>query len=357
MKKKLLGLTMAVIMAASLVGCGSGDSQQASGNAPAADNAAAYNAAEAPEAAENAGEAETSADASAGGEINTADITLAYVPTTMNNPFWSAMMGGITSQMEAKGMDPATQLVTVDADSDQATMNNYVYDLINQGVDAIILAPMDCTAVTEALQACADANIPVINVDTAVDRTDLVISVVASDNYGAGVQCAEDMMKKLEKGSKIYVMNQPSGSACVQREQGFLDTAGDYFQILGTSDTSGDTATTLPVAEDAITADKDIAGFFCINDMAALGCVQACAAAGRDDIVVYGVDGNPDFMGYVGDGSATGSSAQQPSVIGSNAVDAALAYLAGETVETEIVVPVTLITQDNIADFDVSDWQ
>lgn len=184
MKKKLLGLTMAVIMAASLVGCGSGDSQQASGNAPAADNAAADNAAEAPEAAENAGEAETSADASAGGEINTADITLAYVPTTMNNPFWSAMMGGITSQMEAKGMDPATQLVTVDADSDQATMNNYVYDLINQGVDAIILAPMDCTAVTEALQACADANIPVINVDTAVDRTDLVISVVASDNYG-----------------------------------------------------------------------------------------------------------------------------------------------------------------------------
>lgn len=69
------------------------------------------------------------------------------------------------------------------------------------------------------------------------------------------------------------------------------------------------------------------------------------------------MDGNPDFMGYVGDGSATGSSAQQPSVIGSNAVDAALAYLAGETVETEIVVPVTLITQDNIADFDVSDWQ
>jgi ribose transport system substrate-binding protein len=353
MKKKLLGLTMAVILAAGLVGCGSGDSQQASGSGTA------ENAAEAPqpEAAENAGETETSADASAGGEIDTADITFAYVPTTMNNPFWSAMMGGITAQMEAKGMDPATQLVTVDADSDQATMNNYVYDLINQGVDAIILAPMDCTAVTEALQACADANIPVINVDTAVDRTDLVVSVIASDNYGAGVQCAEDMMKKLEKGSKIYVMNQPSGSACVQREQGFLDTAGDYFQILGTSDTSGDTATTLPVAEDAITADKDIAGFFCINDMAALGCVQACAAAGRDDIVVYGVDGNPDFMGYVGDGSATGSSAQQPSVIGGNAVDAALAYLAGETVETEIVVPVTLITQDNIADFDVSDWQ
>ena len=87
MKKKLLGLTMAVILAAGLVGCGSGDSQQASGSGTA------ENAAEAPqpEAAENAGETETSADASAGGEIDTADITLAYVPTTMNNPFWSAI--------------------------------------------------------------------------------------------------------------------------------------------------------------------------------------------------------------------------------------------------------------------------
>ena len=68
--------------------------------------------------------------------------------------------------------------------------------------------------------------------------------------------------------------------------------------------------------------------------MAALGCVQACAASNRSDIVIYGVDGNPDFMSYV-----------------------ALSYLAGETVESEIVVPVELITADNIGDFDISDWQ
>lgn len=351
MKKKLLALTMAVMVTAGMIGCGSGSNEE-----PAANDTVEENTSGGAETdAANTEAAETTDGAASGTDVS--GLTLAYVPTTMNNPFWTAMMGGIKAEMEAKGMNPDTQLVTVDADSDQATMNNYIYDLINQDVDAVIMAPMDCTACTEALQACVDADIPVINVDTAVDRTDLVVSVIASDNYGAGVQCAEDMMKKLAEGSKIYIMNQPSGSACAQREQGFLDTAGDYFEVIGTSDTSGDTATTLPVAEDAITADKEIAGFFCINDMAALGCVQACAAANRDDIVIYGVDGNPDFMGYVADGSATGSSAQQPSVVGSNAVDTALAYLAGESVEQEIVVPVTLITADNIADFDVTDWQ
>lgn len=282
------------------------------------------------------------------------DYTIAYVPTTMNNPFWTAMMGGIKEEMEAKGMDVDKQLVTVDANSDQATMNNYVNDLIAQQVDAIILAPMDCTAVTEALTACEEAGIPVINVDTAVDATDKVVSIIASDNYKAGVECAEDMMSKLDKGAKIAVMNQPSGTACVQREKGFLDTAGDYFEIVSTTDTEGDTAKTMTAAEDVLTADDDLAGFFCINDMGALGCVQA---AGKEDLLIYGVDGNPDFMGYVADGSATASAAQQPSVIGQKALDAAIDTLDGKEVEHDQVVDVVLINKDNIADFDVTDWQ
>ena len=285
------------------------------------------------------------------------DYTIAYVPTTMNNPFWTAMMGGIKEEMEAKGMDVDKQLVTVDANSDQATMNNYVNDLIAQQVDAIILAPMDCTAVTEALTACEEAGIPVINVDTAVDATDKVVSIIASDNYIAGVECAEDMMSKLDKGAKIAVMDQPSGTACVQREKGFLDTAGDYFEIVSTTDTEGDTAKTMTAAEDVLTADDDLAGFFCINDMGALGCVQAAQAAGKEDLLIYGVVGNPDFMGYVADGSATASAAQQPSVIGQKALDAAIDTLDGKEVEHDQVVDVVLINKDNIADFDVTDWQ
>ena len=113
----------------------------------------------------------------------------------------------------------------------------------------------------------------------------------------------------------------------------------------------------MTAAEDVLTADDDLAAFFCINDMGALGCVQACAAAGKEDILIYGVDGNPDFMGYVEDGSATASAAQQPSVIGASAVETAIATLNGEEVEHDQVVDVELITGENIADFDISDWQ
>ena len=49
--------------------------------------------------------------------------------------------------------------------------------------------------------------------------------------------------------------------------------------------------------------------------MAALGCVQACAAANKD-ILIYGVDGIRISWDMLRDGSATGSAAQQPSVVG-----------------------------------------
>ena len=74
-------------------------------------------------------------------------------------------------------------------------------------------------------------------------------------------------------------------------------------------------------------------------------------------ILIYGVDGNPDFMGYVADGSATASAAQQPSVIGQKALDAAIDTLDGKEVEHDQTVDVVLINKDNIADFDVTDWQ
>ncbi len=165
--KKLLALVVALAMALTLVACGNSASNNGSASGEPSSDAASSTSSEAASSGES-------------GEVDLSEITIAYVPTTLNNPFWTAMMGGIKDQMTALGMDPETQLITVDADSDQVTMNNYVNDLINQEVDAIILAPMDCTAVTEALEACQAAGIPVINVDTAVDRTDLVVSVIGS---------------------------------------------------------------------------------------------------------------------------------------------------------------------------------
>ena len=272
---------------------------------------------------------------------------------TMNNEFYKVVNNQIRMQVEKNG----DEMITLDPALDQKKQNEQIKQLVKRKVDAIFLNSVDWKEVESGLKAAKKAKIPVIVIDSQVYRNDLVTMTIVSDNYKAGVECANDMMSKLDEGSKIAVMDQPSGTACVQREQGFLDTVGDYFEIVSTTDTEGDTAKTMTAAEDVLTADDDLAAFFCINDMGALGCVQAAQAAGKDDILIYGVDGNPDFMGYVADGSATASAAQQPSVIGQKALDAAIDTLDGKEVEHDQTIDVVLINKDNIADFDVTDWQ
>ncbi|HIU33190.1 MAG TPA: sugar ABC transporter substrate-binding protein [Candidatus Pullichristensenella excrementigallinarum] len=278
---------------------------------------------------------------------------IAYVPTTMNNAFWLALMGPIEEEVEARG----DTLVTVDAQSDQATMNNMIGDLIVQGIDVLLVAPQDSTAVETALVACADAGIPVINFDTPVTNTELVKSIIASDNYNAGVVVGKDMMEKLPEGSKVAVMHSPAGGACIDRANGFYDTVGEYFEIVVELDGKGDTGVTMPLAEDVLQSTPDLAAFFCVNDPSAIGAVNALAAYPDMSVLVYGVDGNPDAKALIEAGRMEGTAAQSPETIGRETIAAAYELLAGNEIEPNIVVDTFLITADNVAEYGTEGWQ
>ena len=287
------------------------------------------------------------------------DYTIAYVPTTMNNPFWTAMLGGIKEEMEAKGMDVDSQLVTVDANSDQATMNNYVNDLIAQEVDAIILAPMDCTAVTEALQACEDAGIPVINVDTAVDASDKVVSIIASDNYKAGVLCAKEMMKQKDHANIVLLTHNAARSA-VDRINGFTDTIkkNKNYKILASADTQGQIERALPKVDKIIEKYKNIDVVMGLNDPAAMGALAALDSKGaREGVLVYGIDGSPEGKKLIKEGMMTGTAAQSPKQMADTAINAAYKILQGKKVEKKKVISVQMITKKNVEQTDISRWQ
>lgn len=299
------------------------------------------------------GSAAESADGTTSGAAD-ADIQIGYVPSTMNNPFWQAILDGINEQIDGESVS----VRTVDPQADQSKMNDMVGDLIASGVDAIILGPYDTTGVQPALQAAADANIPVINIDTPVDDIDLVETVVASDNKKAGALVAEDMMERLDKGSDIAVINCPAGQACIQRLDGFKAKAGDYFNIVQELDGKGELATSLTLTEDILQSNPDVKAIFGVNDPMALGAVQALAAHPEmGEVLVYGVDGSPDGKTAVSDGTMTGTGAQSPHKIGREAARAALDVLAGKTVDKQIVVDTFLVTKDNVEDYGTEGWQ
>jgi len=281
-------------------------------------------------------------------------IVIGYAPTTMNNPFWLAVLDGVKSVLEPQGV----VIKTIDPQNDQSKMNDMIGDLLVSGIDALLVAPMDSAGVKPALLACKEKGVPVINFDTPVKDKNLVKSIVASDNYNAGVVVAKDMMARLSKGAKVAILHSPSGQACIDRYNGFIATSGRYFNLVQVLDGKGDTGVSLPLAEDILTANPDLGAFFAVNDPSAIGCVQAIAAHPESKkVLVYGVDGNPDAKKMIQAGTMAGTGAQSPQTIGKKSAETALQVLAGKQVKANIVIPTFIVNSGNVSKYGTTGWQ
>ena len=274
---------------------------------------------------------------------------------TMNNPYFDVLDGGIREVVEANG----DFLITRDPATEQEKQNSQIYEMIEEGVQAIFLNPVDWKKVKPALIACKKANIPVFNIDTFVYDTDLVVSIIASDNYNAGVQCAEDMMSKLDSAD-IVILDQPIINSITQRVQGFKDTIknNSNYRIVVQEAAKGELEIAMEVMnriiESGVAFDVVLGG----NDPTALGAIAALDSHNMtSNILIYGIDGSPDGKMMIKEGYLEGTSAQYPSDMGKIAAEVAYAYLRGERVEENIVVPVTLITEENLNEFAIDEWQ
>lgn len=328
MKKRVLSLLLAGMMVFAMAGCGAADKKEGSSK-------------------------ETSKSEE--------KYTIGYAPATLNNAFWLAVKDGVQKAIDESGSD--VELVDIDANGDQSLMNDGISNLISSGIDALLCAPADSTAVTSALEELDQADIPVVNFDTPVDKKDLVNTIIASDNENAGYVVGKDAAEKIEDGAKILVLHSPRASACVQRYDGFikaLDESGKKYELVNVLDGEGDQETSLGLAADAIVADPDLSVIFAVNDPSAMGAVNAIQQASvklEKDILVYGVDGNPDAKKMIKNGDMEGTGAQSPETMGYESMKAAFAILEGKSVEKEKVVDTFLIDKSNVEEYGTDGWQ
>lgn len=274
---------------------------------------------------------------------------------TMNNPYFDILNDGIKEVVESNG----DILITRDPAQDQRKQNEQIYEMIEEGVVAIFLNPVDWIEVEPALVACKNAGIPVFNVDTEVYNTEYVVSVIASDNYNAGVQCATDMMSKLPKAD-IVILDQPIINSINKRIKGFKDTiaGNENYRVVVQKAAGGELEVAMEVMDEILDAGISFDVVMGGNDPTAIGAIAALELRHMDwEVLIYGVDGSPDGKMMIKEGYLEGTSAQRPTTIGRTAAQVAYDYLAGKEVDKNIIIPVTLITSENLDDFTIDGWQ
>lgn len=276
-----------------------------------------------------------------------------YTCMQLTNPFHIAMRDEFKKLVEADG----DILLEYDGNMDQQKQNDAIDDFISQGMKVLFLNPVDSEGVQPALEACAAAGVKVIAVDSNVADPSLIETYISSDNYIAGQQCGEQIVKDFPDGCNITLIENPLADSVVQRVAG-LESAieGTNCKIIDRkSITTLDMV--LPNAEDILTANPDIQVFWGLNDDVSLTIQGAVESAGRqNDIRVMSVDGSPSGKTSVANGGMYATAAQSPVGIADKAYECATTLLKGENVEATYSLPTVLVTPENVADNDPSNW-
>lgn len=274
---------------------------------------------------------------------------------TMNNPFYEVINNELLKEIENRG----DQLLVRNPSLDIDKQIEQIYYFVDNQVDGIFINPVDSQKITPALKVAHDAGIPIIVLDASIEQEQLVNCTIVSDNYDVGVQCAKDMMKRIESAN-IVLLKHTSVQSAKDRIDGFLETIQGHsqYQVIAEGECEGQLEIAMPIMENILENNQVIDVVMALNDPSALGSLAALQAYHYDDTIVYGVDGTPEMKTLIGNHSmVAGTVAQSPISIGQIAAQKMYAFLSGEVIEEEIVIPVELINENNIATYDETGWQ
>ena len=274
----------------------------------------------------------------------------------MSNPFYDTLKNSVQTALEAQG----DRLMVRDPASDANLQNEQIQELIDEGVEAIFLCPVDWEKITPALEALKEADIPVINLDTEVKETDLVAAFVGSDNKNAGYVCGQDLLTKKPDGGKIVIVESPGVNSINERITGFEEAVTNSgFEVIKRITSQGDSSNVKDEMAQVIKDNSEIDAVMCGSDPMAEQVMAAVTEAQRTDICVYSVDGSPVTKTALlnGTGGMTGIGAQSPINMGKTAVKVATAVLAGYDYEKETYEETFFINRDNVEMYGTDGWQ
>jgi ribose transport system permease protein len=284
-----------------------------------------------------------------GGSSAAAGQKLGLSLSTLNNPFFVQIKDGAQEEAKKLGVD----LTVTDAQNDASQQANQLQNFTSEGVDSIIVNPVDSDAAGPSVRAANKADIPVVGVDRGVNKAETA-ALVASDNVEGGKLGARALADKLGGKGKIVILQGLAGtSASRERGAGFAEGLKAYpgIEVVAEQPADFDRTKGLDVMTNLLQAHPDIDGVFAENDEMALGAVKALGDKAGTSVAVIGFDGTPDGLKAVKNGTLYASVAQQPTELGRIAVRNALRAAEGKGVEKTVKVPVKVVTAKNVDEF------
>ena len=280
------------------------------------------------------------------------DMTVCYVTFTLQVAYFQAGVRGGKEEAERLG----AEIIVLDPQGDAQRQAQQAEDCIARNVDAMVLDPIESSALSGVIEEAGKHGIPITVLDTPIDSP-YVVSKIGVPQYDVskelGQFIAGYIVGKMDGKAKIGIML-ASTEVQLLRRDGFMEAlkAVPGAEVVATGDGRNQLERSIAEAEDMLLANPAINVIYATGDPALQGALAAASSQGKENIAFFGWDDIPaPFIEPLKDGRIVGFIKQGPDHGGMMGVRLALEAAAGKEVPPVYRVPVNVVTSYNLKDF------
>lgn len=279
-----------------------------------------------------------------------ADLTVLTSVPSLSFPFFVHMLRSLVDEAKRQGVG------TIESDGQNSAPKQTadIEAAVVQGVNGIVISPLDVNALAPAVRTAIDNGVPVVTIDRRVAGVDGVLAHVGADNVRGGEAQGEWVMRAFPNGARlINLQGQPGASPAIDRNKGLhnvLDAHKDKYQFVAEQTANFARDQGLSITESLLAGmGSPPDAIVCANDDMALGALEA-ARARQLKVPIIGFDALPEALASIRAGGLAGTVEQFPGGQSRKAMQLMVDYLKTKRKPEPDLVLLTpiVLTKDNL---------
>lgn len=290
------------------------------------------------------------------GDVEPVSLSEAVVGFSQSEPDTAAFRAAETASIEDEAANVGVaDLIVTNANNELPKQISDIQDMLNQGVDYLIVAPVNSDGLDPALSAARDQGVPVLTIDRKVTNEHCMdyVAFLGSDFYEQGQRAADAMAEATGGEAEVAILMGSSGNNVTdERNQGFLDQVEAEYPglVIGPQQTANFARDEgQAVTEQLLQSNPEINAIYAHNDEMGLGAMTAVSAAGRapgTEVTIVSIDGTRNAVQAIVDGTYNAVIESNPR-FGPLAFQTLDQFINGEAIPEDVIIEDGEYTPEN----------
>jgi ribose transport system substrate-binding protein len=277
---------------------------------------------------------------------------IAYMPPATEFNYYQAIGAGIDALAADLGAE--TFMLAPQSGSDIEGQMGMIQDVLTQDVDAIILSTHDENAAAPLVEKAVEQGVAVIIVNSDIPNFPTPVHGVVGYSQRNGTHAeGEYIIEMFDGEAKVGVLEGLPGYHSTERIGGYLDAFADYpgMEVVATLPTEWNVETGNTAMMDMLQAHPEIEVVITANDYISIGAALAAEALDREDVAIFGNDGDTTGLEDIAAGKWDATVNTTPYLMGQVALQVTMDCLQGVYPGGWVETPTVIVDASNANDY------